>query len=248
MTVIVTGAAHGLGRELALACAARSDAVLGVDRDGDARADRVGVTPLAVDLRAGGAADRIVEHVNDPVTAVFHSAGISGAGRFEDIDAGHHEHSVRLTFEVPVQLTRALLAAGVCAGDARHVFIGSLSTFTGYPGAVSYAASKDAIASFARSLDAALDDEMSAHCAFPGPLRTDHAARYAPDNSPRTVARRQDPADAAAAILADVERGRRRIYPSAGARAFAVAGRVAPGLTNRVMRRSVYDRLTTPRV
>jgi short-subunit dehydrogenase len=41
---------------------------------------------------------------------------------------------------------------GDCRSGAAMVFVSSLSHFTGYPGAASYAASKDALAIYARSM------------------------------------------------------------------------------------------------
>ncbi|MFK8023242.1 MAG: SDR family NAD(P)-dependent oxidoreductase [Ilumatobacter sp.] len=248
MTVVVTGAGNGLGRSLALACRARGDAVLAVDCDDEALTCLEGVTSVDVDLLAVGAVDHIRNALTEPCSEIHHVAGISGTGRFEEIPPDHHERVLTLNFEVPMQITCALLAAGAFAPTARHVFIASLSRFTSYPGATSYAASKDGIASFARSLDAALPERMSAHCVFPGPLRTAHAARYSPDNSAAKVRRRQDPDDAAAAILRQLARGRTRIFPNAAARGFAAAGVLAPGLVGGALRRSLFENFSAPQL
>ena len=248
MTVVVTGAGNGLGSSLARACRARGDDVLAIDNDGRGLARLDGVTRVEIDLLAGDAVDRLCDALDEPCSEIHHVAGISGTGRFEEIPADHHERVIRLNCEVPMQITCALLAAEACTTTARHVFVGSLSTFTGYPGATSYAASKDAIASFARALDAALPAQMSAHWGLPGPLLTAHAARYAPDISAAAVRRRQDPDDAAEAILRQLARGRKRIFPGAAARGFAVAGTLTPTLTGRAMRRSLFDKLTAPQL
>ena len=248
MTVVVTGAANGLGRALAEACRDLGEMVIAVDRDADTLERIDGVRALVLDLLDPSAVGDLVTAVDGNCSAIYHSAGISGTGRFEDIPAEHHARILALNLEAPIQITCALLAAGACTGDARHVFIASASTYTGYPGATSYAASKDGLASFARSLDASLPDDMSAHCVFPGPLRTEHAKRYAPDNSDAVVKRRQDPAAAAASILRQVGRGRHRIFPTVTARGLAVVGTVLPGPTGRAVRASLYEKLETPRL
>ncbi|WP_147125252.1 SDR family NAD(P)-dependent oxidoreductase [Shimia ponticola] len=248
MTTVITGAANGLGRALALACIERGESVLAIDLDAAALAEIDGAQPLAFDLTAPDAAQSIIAALETPVACIIHCAGISGTGRFEDIPAEHHARIMALNFTAPVQITAALLAANACAPTAKHVFVGSLSTFTGYPGATSYAASKDGLSSFTHSLRKSLPRGMSSHCVYPGPLRTDHAARYAPDNSEATVARRQSPEEAAALILTAMDRRRRAIFPGWKTRAFAFAGRILPGPVGRTLRQSLFETLKEPKL
>ncbi|MEL6608045.1 MAG: SDR family NAD(P)-dependent oxidoreductase [Pseudomonadota bacterium] len=243
--VLITGAAAGLGRALALACRDAGDNVTAVDRDETALATLSGLETLTCDLCAPDAATRIAEACAPDTSLILHCAGISATGPFEDIPAEVHARVLRVNLVAPIQITRALLASDRLAPDATHAFVGSLSTFTGYPGATSYAASKDGLASFARSLHKA---GHRSTCIFPGPLRTNHAARYAPDNSDKTVAARMAPEDAAALILRDLARGRRTIIPGAKAKAFAAAGRLLPGPTGRALRKALYEAIDTPKV
>ncbi|MEM9436846.1 MAG: SDR family NAD(P)-dependent oxidoreductase, partial [Pseudomonadota bacterium] len=183
MRTVITGAANGLGRALALACHGRGDRVLAVDYDERALSDLPTET-LALDLTVTDAAQMIADR--GPIDLIIHCAGISGTGPFERIPPEHHEKIIKLNFEAPMTITSVLLAHGAMSEASTHAFVGSLSSFTGYPGAVSYAASKDGLASFARSLDKSLPKGQSAACIFPGPLATEHAARYAPENSAKT--------------------------------------------------------------
>ncbi|MEM6896947.1 MAG: SDR family NAD(P)-dependent oxidoreductase, partial [Pseudomonadota bacterium] len=224
---------------------ARGDTVLAVDHDGEALKAVNGAT-LTLDLTAPDAAAQIAEAA--PIQRILHVAGISGTGAFETLPSAHHAKIIELNFEVPLRLTAALLAQRAMAKEAQHVFVGSLSTFTGYPGAVSYAASKDGLASFAASLNAALPKGQSAACVFPGPLATDHAARYAPDNSAKTVAARQDPYEAAGLILKALDRGQRVIIPGAKAQALAWAGRLAPNTMARLLKKALFDKMDHPRL
>ena len=244
MKVVVTGAAHGLGRALANAVLARGDALIVVDLDSTALSEIDGAHPLALDLTNQGAASAIADH--GPIDLIIHCAGISGTGPFERIPSDRHRAILALNFEAPVQITCALLASGAMSAKSTHAFVGSLSTFTGYPGAVSYAASKDGLASFARSLNKALPAGQRASCIFPGPMATDHAARHAPDNTEKTVAARQDPAEAAELILKALDAGKQTIVPGGKARALALAGRLVPNLMARALKKGLYDKMDDP--
>ena len=64
------------------------------------------------------------------------------------------------------------------AAGGTVIFVSSLSHRTGYPGAASYAASKGAIAVYAGSIRKPFRRALGVHvaCAFPGPMKTEHAA------------------------------------------------------------------------
>ncbi|MEM8592456.1 MAG: SDR family NAD(P)-dependent oxidoreductase [Pseudomonadota bacterium] len=245
MTCVVTGAAHGLGRALVLALVKRSEKVLAVDFDAEAL-ETLPCETATIDLTAPNAAEIIARAA--PISLIIHCAGISGTGPFEAIPADHHAKILALNFEAPSRITCELLARGAMAPQSTHAFVGSLSTYTGYPGAVSYAASKDGLASFAASLNKALPRGQNAACIFPGPLATEHAARYAPDNSEKTRAARQDPSETAELILKALDTRKSRIFPGPKARILALLGAVAPTLLGKALKRGLYDRLPTPKL
>ena len=142
----------------------------------------------------------------------------------------------------PMLLTAGLLARDRLAPGATIVFVSSLSHFVSYPGASVYAATKDGLASYARSLFVAAGAGRL-HCVtvYPGPTRTQHARRYAPPGA--SGARRMPPEAVAEAIARAVRRRRRTAIPGAGNRAAALVGRAWPTLAERAMRRLVFDRL-----
>jgi hypothetical protein len=142
-------------------------------------------------------------------------------------------------------LTAGLLRAERIARGGSFVFISSLSRFVSYPGAVVYAASKDGLAAYARSLAAPLARQgIHVLTVYPGPTRTAHARRYSPDN--RREQRRMPPERLAVLIYAAVQARRRVLIPGAGNKLFAVLGRYAPGLVEQVVRKTILDRLDTP--
>ena len=122
-------------------------------------------------------------------------------------------------------------------------FISSLSHFVSYPGAAVYAASKDGIAAYARSLALALTpQQMHVLTVFPGPTRTEHARRYSPDNS--REGRRMPPEQLAQQILVAVQRRHRMLIPGLGNRLFARFGHWFPHQSEQIMRRIILDKLT----
>jgi short-subunit dehydrogenase len=253
---VITGAADGIGRAVALECARRGVAVTCVDRD---------VTRLAAleaELTALGAAAGVVpadlatpEEVarvaatladGPPIDLLVHSAGISAVGRFLAVDPVQQRAVLAVNLTAPILLSEALLGRGRIARGGTLVFLASLSVFTGYPGALGYAASKAGLAAYARSLGAAVRRRgINVLTVFPGPTRTAHARRYAPDNANED--RRMAPERLAELIAAAVAARRRRLVPGAANRLFAGVGRIAPALTEYAMRKTILDRLPAVR-
>mgnify|MGYP001344796124 CR=1 FL=1 len=124
------------------------------------------------------------------------------------------------------------------------MLISSLSYYTGYPGAAAYAASKDGLAHYARSLGVALWPQQRVLTVFPGPTRTAHARRYSPDN--RREGRRMPPEKLAARIFAAQQRGQTILLPAFSARVMAIIGQTAPRLAEWLMRKTILDRLPAP--
>lgn len=250
--VVITGGADGIGRALAERYARAGCALTLVDIDA-ARAEA-----LCAALRAAGARARAViadlSRMDDvaraldalgalpPADLVIYSAGISAVGRFGRLGLAPQRAVLDVNLRAPLLLTAGMLGRGLVARGGALVFIASLSVFTGYPGAATYAASKDGLAAYARSLRAALvGSAIHVLTVYPGPTRTAHARRYSPDN--RREGRRMPPERLAALIDAAVERRQPALVPGAANRLTATLGRVAPALAERLMRVAIFDRL-----
>lgn len=236
MKVLVTGGASGLGAALAQECTARGDLVHvldvapgpGVFHAHDmASSDTAAWSALADWLAAHG-----------PFDLVVLSAGISATGRFEAIPLSDHHKVTAVNLAGAIRFVH-LLQVNALAPGARLVFVASLSCFTGYPGAASYAASKDGLAGFARSLRKPLRRRgMRVQLACPGPMDTPHATRYAPEGA--NPKGRLAPERAARAILR--ARGF-TIIPGAGPKLAGLAGRLAPQAMTRLMGRVLFAKL-----
>ncbi len=238
---LVTGAADGIGRALTLKYAAEGYEVVGIDHDQARAADVVDIAPGGrVSMRHVDLATSDVAWVRDedPFDVVVHNAGISAVGAFESVDAKEHERVIAVNFLAPLLLTRELMASAKVTAGGRIVLMSSLSHFTGYPGAAVYAATKDGLEMYGRTLQSSLHPAVRVTTVFPGPTRTAHARRYSPDNS--NERRRMAPEDLAELIF---DSNRARLVPGPSGKVSAVVGRVAPRGGEALMRRLVFAKM-----
>lgn len=243
----VTGGASGIGRALLLALAAPGVELVGIDRDAAAarevqrELEAAGAKSswLVAELSADAGLER-VEAELAPVDLLVHSAGVNAVGRFGRADIRDQCAVLDVNLRAPLQLTRALLAHDKLRPGGAIVFVASLSHYVGYPGAAVYAASKDGLASYARSLSVALAPAgIRVLAVFPGPTRTPHAREHAPPG--RSERGRMPPERVAAATLKALERDQNRLVPGVRNRIFARLGRLFPGMTRRLLRRGILD-------
>ena len=249
-TCLITGAADGIGRALALCYAQAGYHIIGLDVDG-AKAAQTRAEIVA----QGGKADFVLGDLSSraglatmlpqlaplgPFSCVIHNAGISAVGRFEVVPLERQQAVLHLNLHAPLWLTAELIRHNWLTPDASFVFLSSLSYFASYPGAAAYAASKDGLANYARSLQAAW---RGGHCltVFPGPVRTAHARRYSPDNSREDG--RMPPETLAAAIFRAEQAGQSRLIPGPANKIMGVAGHLFPGLLEMGMKKVILEKL-----
>ncbi len=249
---VITGGADGIGRAIAERCAAAGAAVTILDRDAARaaelcaalRARGAAANTITVDLgRAEGVAGALRQLAAlPPADVLVHSAGISAVGPFAAGDPARQGAVLDVNLRAPLLLSAGAVREGLLARHASLVFIASLSVYTSYPGAAVYAASKDGLAAYARSLRAALRPRgMHVLTVYPGPTRTAHARRYSPDN--RREGRRMPPEQLAALIVAAVARRDAELIPGAVNRLIAGLGRLLPGLSEYLMRKTILEKL-----
>lgn len=241
--VLITGAASGLGAALAAQCSA-AGSVCALDLS-PLPAPVTGQAWIAHDMADPDPAAwaRLAERLaqQGPFDLVILSAGISATGQFEDIALPTHRSVIDVNLLGPIRLTQMLVAGGLLSPGARLVLVASLSCFTGYPGAASYAASKDGLASFARALRKPLRRAGTyVQLVCPGPMDTPHAARHAPEGA--RADRRLPPDIVARKILAAPPR-KFLIVPGAGATLAASLGRAFPQTMTRIMGRILFRKL-----
>ncbi|MFI7585130.1 SDR family NAD(P)-dependent oxidoreductase [Kocuria sp. M1N1S27] len=241
-TAVLTGAASGIGEQLAHGLAARGTHLVLLDRDaegletvaGAVRAGHPGlrVRTVVVDLAElaalPGVAGRILaEHPR--IDLLVNNAGVGLGGSFEQVSAEEFDWLMDINFRAPVVLTRELLPALLAAPGSHLVNLSSLFGLIAPPGQVAYSASKYALRGFSEGLRHELAGRVGVTVVHPGGVRTRIAeTARTPAAVPEDRARtdREDfaallsyPAERAAAdILGAVERrrGRLLVAPSAG--------------------------------
>lgn len=249
---VITGGADGIGRALTRRAAYLGMAVTIIDRDAERstklcrelHSEQHSPTFIYANLAQEASVNDAIQQLQElpPVDMLIHSAGISVVGRFAESRLALQQTVLDVNLRAAMLLTTGLLREDRLVQGGSLVFIASLSVFSSYPGAAVYAASKDGIASYARSLRIALSSRnINVLTVYPGPTRTAHARRYSPDNS--REARRMPPEQLAGLILASVQRRERTLIPGAVNRISALLGRLAPRLSEYIMRKIILDKL-----
>ncbi|MDF1600245.1 SDR family NAD(P)-dependent oxidoreductase [Mesorhizobium sp. YIM 152430] len=244
MRVLVTGGANGLGRALVEKALAAGASVFVVDVDARGLQQLPSqVTRVVADLGSEvDVAHALACLADEPAfDLVLLNAGISATGRFEEVSLERMERVVAVNLIASMQLAAGLIKAQKLARSGRLVFVSSLSHYVGYPGASSYAATKDGITVFAKSLRRPLwkQNGVCVQIVAPGPMDTAHASEHSPRPNHRVG--RIAPQVVAEAIW----RSRRRFAIVPGRRAIlgALLGRLFPRTAGWLMRRILFEKM-----
>jgi 3-hydroxybutyrate dehydrogenase len=157
-TVIITGAAHGLGRAIASTFHSAGARVLLVDYDKKGLAtlahELPGAVPYSTDLSDADATRTLIQTIRNahgPVHTLIHNAGVLKLESF----ASMNEERWNLTFNVGIQAAY-LLTKGLWPDWQLHggcgIYVSSRSGTEGFANEVAYVASKHAIEGFVKSL------------------------------------------------------------------------------------------------
>jgi short-subunit dehydrogenase len=247
---VITGAANGIGAALTEALKDEY-AIIGIDRDFanakkimDKLGAKANVRFVIAELSSRAGQERIVNELeHEKVDLLIHSAGINALAAFEQSDIKTQIAVLDVNLHAPLAITKTLLSRSILKRGSSIIFISSLSHFVGYPGASVYAASKDGLTSFARSLSVSLKSEgIHVMTVFPGPTRTPHAKQHSPDNSKEHL--RMPPEVLAQKVRKALGERRHRYVPGLRNKMFAVAGKLFPRLTEQIMKRTIFDKLS----
>jgi short-subunit dehydrogenase len=161
---LITGGSQGIGKALALECAARGQNVLlvalpGKELDETAREIRkkhaVWVHFLPLDLTKPEAPKWVYEwcRANDyRVNFLINNAGLAGTAVFTETDPVHFDQMVLLNVRATVLLTRHFLPMLKAQPGSRVLIISSLSAFFAIPYKTVYAATKSFLLQFSKAL------------------------------------------------------------------------------------------------
>lgn len=185
MNVMITGAAGGLGRALAVACAKKgfhlyltdiSETGLMSIREGILRRYPVSVWARTCDLTCVNAVSELMEDIrthNIALDMLLNVAGIDFEGGFTQRPTGEVLKIVQLNIEATLNVTHQALKMRRLGGRFHIVFVSSLASLYPMPLKATYAASKRFLLDFAFALEQELKPQgVSVLSLCPGGLAT----------------------------------------------------------------------------
>jgi short-subunit dehydrogenase len=250
-TAVVTGAASGIGEQVAHALARRGSALALVDRDAE-RLERVAqavrpvrgrpvtcyVTDLADDTATHVLADKLAAAHPD-TSLLINNAGVALGGTFEQVSEEEFDWLLAINLRAVITMTRAMLPVLRANPGSHLVNVSSLFGLIAPAGQVAYATSKFAVRGFTEALRAELEGDVGVTVVHPGGIRT-RIAETARVAAAVTAAEREagkgsfarmltyPPERAAEQIVAAVEGRRPRLLIGLSARVPDVLARLAP--------------------
>lgn len=204
-TVLVTGAASGLGRAVARAVAAAGGTPLLLDRV-DAReadpalADAVAAVADVSDTAATHAAVTDAVERAGRLDGVVTAAGTDACGKLEDVPAQAWEQVINVNLLGTAAVIRAALPA-LRETRGRIVTVASTLGLRALPDATAYCASKFGVVGMTRALAAELAGEVGVTLLIPGGMDTAFFDGRTEQYKPGPDAVLNDPAQVAAAVL-----------------------------------------------
>lgn len=214
---VITGGSKGIGQALLENRPVGRALIL--DRTGAADPDRC-VLHETVDFASDDVASPCADALSrlaQPVSVLVSNAGVNISGRLSFLSDEDVDRMVQVNFVAPIVLVAECIKYNATRGvrPPDMCFVCSASCYLGYPGSAVYAASKDALASFARSMRSA--GVSSVLSVFPGPTRTEQARMASPSMTEEEEAQRasgrMDPSELAQEIWEYFLRGETLLVP-----------------------------------
>ena len=177
---LVTGAARGIGEQIARVLARDGATVVGVDVP-QAADDLIRLTQeldgdyLTLDITAKDAPQRIAQHLtraHGGVDVVVHNAGITRDRRLANMDADRWSSVLDVNLVAPERITDELLAQQVIHDNGRIIGVASIAGIAGNVGQTNYAASKAGMIGLVDSLKDGLRKGITVNAVAPGFIET----------------------------------------------------------------------------
>jgi len=265
-TTVITGAASGMGAEIARILAAHGVHLALVDHDAEALASLTArlaptaVTTHVVDLRHDEAvqeASAAIVAAHPRINALITCAGSSMLGDIEQLTMEEMRWLVDVNLWGTVSITKALLPALRREPAAHITHLASVYALAAPAGRIPYAISKFAVRGFSESLRHELEGtSVTVGAVYPAGVRTGIIlhGRYAAAIDQAVAARaasaqaamyHTEPADAAARIVRATRRRSARTMVGREARLIDVLTRLWPTGYWRAMRRPLREAIDT---
>ncbi|WP_216699178.1 SDR family NAD(P)-dependent oxidoreductase [Arthrobacter sp. H14] len=252
-TAVLTGAAGGIGEQLAYGLARRGSALVLVDREAVGlavvaetirkRHPALSIDTHVVDLADAAAVTELTEDIlkaTPRISMLINNAGVALAGSFDQVGLDDFDWVMAINFHAPVLLTHALLPRILESRGSHIVNVSSLFGLVAPKGQTAYSASKFALRGFSEALTSELGPQgIGVTTVHPGGIRTNIArnARMSGLLSAAEQAMRKKnierlltfpPGKAAELILDAVQHRKRRLLIGANAKLTDVVVRLAP--------------------
>jgi NAD(P)-dependent dehydrogenase (short-subunit alcohol dehydrogenase family) len=178
-TVLITGAANGIGREIARAFARQGARVAALDVDAAAlaalRAEIPGVVAEPCDLADAGTIAAAVPRALAALgglDVLVNNVGVAGpTALVEDYDPAEWERVLRVNLGATFHVTRLAIPVLKRAGGGCIINLSSAAGRFGYPQRCAYSVSKWGIVGFTRTLSMELGQHgIRANAILPGPV------------------------------------------------------------------------------
>jgi 3-oxoacyl-[acyl-carrier protein] reductase len=177
---LVTGAARGIGEQIARVLARDGATVVGVDVP-QAADDLIRLTReldgdyLTLDITGKDAPKRIAQHLTQAhsgVDIVVHNAGITRDRRLANMDEDRWSSVIAVNLVAPERITEELLAQGVIHDNGRIIGVASIAGIAGNLGQTNYASSKAGVIGLVDSLKDGLERGITVNAVAPGFIET----------------------------------------------------------------------------
>ncbi len=252
-TVVITGAAHGLGKALCKRLYDQGAFLILLDRDPslhdiftEETGKRVicGIVDISTIKEVYGFKQSVPKHFQN-VDMLINNAGVSHTGAVLETDPSDFENVIRVNLLGSMYCVKAFLPMMLDRPKASIVNICSGIAFHGLPRLSAYATSKSALRTFSQSLRAELaDTPVSVTTVYPGPMKTDiplrstHTHQSYRDQQVRYLnTKGYEPEDVAREILKKLERGKKEILIGWEVKTGAKIAQWSPGLLSFLLRK-----------
>jgi 3-oxoacyl-[acyl-carrier protein] reductase len=183
---LVTGAARGIGAEIAKVFARDGAKVVLIDVEQAAealaeKATKVGGTALTLDVTAADAIDRIAEHLTEHFSdynggkadVLVNNAGITRDKLLANMDDARWDSVVAVNLLAPQRLAQGLVDRGLIGDGGRIVGLSSMAGIAGNRGQTNYAATKAGMIGLTQALAPVLADKgVTINAVAPGFIET----------------------------------------------------------------------------
>lgn len=209
---LVTGAAGGIGRAIALGLAERGMIVClvgrtasgleAVAREMGATRARVMVCDIADDAQVAALAGRVLAEAGGPVDVLVHSAAVYYQEALETAPVAHFDEQYRVNLRAPYVLTQVFLAQ-LKERRGQVVFINSTTGMVARPGVSQYAAVKHGLKGLADAFRAEVNPAgVRVVSVYPGQTATAmQSRRYAIEGRAYQPERLIQPEDVASVVV-----------------------------------------------